>query len=207
MRRRSLMLSPLVAFAALALLAAACASDNAEDIRSQTPTVPSTEQPSPTLRPVIRNTGIADLDAILAALLSGDREAIRPLLHFEPTPCLAEPDEPSGFYVAGPPCRDGETDGTIVEVLKSSVCEGRYDRREVLNRRVNSLRTLNQLYAVYEAPPDSDSEYFAIVSSGEGAMTVRIASGRIVELNFGCGQSAEGLIEFYQLANVVLPPP
>lgn len=207
MRRRFLSLSLFIASAGFALLAAACASDSAEDILWQTPTVPSSEQPSPTLRPVIRSTGIADLDAVLAALLSGDRDAIRPLLHFEPTPCLAEPDEPSGFYIGGPPCRDAEADGTMVEVLKTSVCEGSFARRDRLNSFLFSLRTLNQLYAVYEAPPDSDSEYFAIVSSGEGAMNVRIAGGRIVGLNFGCGQSAEGLIEFFQLANAVLPPP
>lgn len=208
MRRHSSALSMFIASAALALLAAACASDSAEDILSQTPTVPSTEQPSPTLRPVIRTTGIPDLDAIFAALLSGDREAIRPLLHFEPKPCLAEPDDLSGFYVGGPPCRDAETDGTMVEVLRTSVCEGSFSRRDRLNEFLFSLRTLNQLYAVYEAPPNSGSEYFALVSAREGTMNVRIADGQIVELNFGCGPlSPHDFIDFYQLKNAVLPPP
>ena len=96
----------------------------------------------------------------------------------------------------------------MVEVLKTSVCHGGYDRRDRLNRLLYSLRTLNQLYAVYESPPNSDSEYFAIVSSEQGTMNVRLAGGRIVELNFGCGlQSPDSLIEFYQLENAVLPPP
>src|SRR5690606_4817633 len=64
-------------------------------------------------------TGDAGIDAVIAAVESGDRAKVTSLVQFQPVGCTNE----SGL--GGPPkCPDGVAEGTTFDVIPAGGCEG-----------------------------------------------------------------------------------
>ena len=110
----------------------------------------ATEEPkSPEYYPLSTRTDIADVDAVLAAVESGDAQSLRDLVRFTTLACT------KADGMGGPPkCREGEEEGTLVNVLPFLGPEGSFmHESDMLN--FIPMQALG-IYAVYSV---SDSAY------------------------------------------------
>ncbi len=159
----------------------------------------------------VRRTGIAELDAVLDVLFSGDADAVRDLVSFTAVACEAEP-----VGLGAPPqCRPDEPDGTAVDVYPHAYCEGVYIRPEDMDGKYLSLASPDgTLYAVYRAPETywPPARYVVIYTDASAeivpgdALAVSIADGRIIGSYSGCAGTPEEFIASYRLEDPVLPP-
>lgn len=191
---------------AVYVLAAACDAGN--PVLPQTPTA----EPGPTAMPPQRGaTGIATVDSVVAALLSGEPARVRSVVGYVRVPCEVEPQG-----VGAPPaCRPREAEGTPVEVFQGAECEGYYLRPDEMDQTVQAIARLPlELYAVFEADgrwPEGD--YVALFATDiinrpeRDAVAATIAGGRMVGFHFGCAMTPESYLEFYRVTEFVLPPP
>lgn len=152
----------------------------------------TTPAPSAGVYPADVKTGIIDIDAVIAAALSGEPEQLRPLLGLLTTPCtLAD-------GLGGPPkCAAGEAEGSDVTVFPFLGAEGGFAREDELDGLLDSL-DIGGLYGVYIVPPDAPEEPYwpsgdyGLVFTGNGtpsAYTLLMAGGRIVRIVYHMGQS------------------
>jgi hypothetical protein len=193
----------------LVLFAAACGDEEKESAQTIAPTSPvagsTTATPGGAAPPGIQ--------AIVDAALSGDPQELRALIGYTAVACVREP-----VGMGGPPlCRDGEAEGTPVDVLWVAGCEGEYRRSDELDEIPLSQLSALDFYAAYRWPeefnaPPVAAEYAAIFSrTGPTAETLAVAllieGGELVAIKLGCGESPKGLVESDQLEEVVLPPP
>jgi hypothetical protein len=119
-----------------------------------TPT-PELLQPTPLARvqyhPLDTITQIEEIDLVLAAVASGDVQAVRNLFGFSTVACKTV------NALGGPPaCREGEVEGTMVDVLPFLGPEGGYLRRD----EVTNFPGLNVtgVYAIYQVSATAYSE-------------------------------------------------
>lgn len=184
------------------------------------PAAPATEASEPTtaptdsaqgFHPLTAETGMEELDAILAAVASGDPEMLLSLVQFTTAECTTQDG------LGGPPkCREGEAERTQVEVLPFLGGEGSYLHSENIDNwpGVN----VSGLYAVYEVSPAVTYEqYFpagkyAIVFVGQEnqpATVLRVDAGRIVRVDTILDRSPEALASLVQreASNVIFAPP
>ena len=115
-----------------------------------TATSSATEEPTvPESYPLSTRTDIADVDAVLAAVESGDAQSLRDLVRFTLLGCT------KADGMGGPPkCREGEAEGTLVNVLPFLGPEGSFmHESDMLN--FIPMQALG-IYAVYSV---SDSAY------------------------------------------------
>jgi hypothetical protein len=144
---------------------------------------------SPTPAPPASTTGISELDAIVAAAVSGDPRALVPYLEFASIPCT------TAEGLGGPPkCTAIEPAGTPVDVLPFlGPGEGSFLRESEMDTW--SAPKLARLYAAYRV---SDAVYsedyypageYALVFTGDGAsltaVTLQVSQGRIVRIDYG----------------------
>jgi hypothetical protein len=109
----------------------------------------ATEEPKTPGYPLSTRTGIADVDEVLAAVESGDAQALRDLIRFTMVGCT------NADGLGGPPkCREGEAEGTLVNVLPFLGPEGGF----FYEAEIASFQPMEVLgiYAVYSV---SDSAY------------------------------------------------
>ena len=140
---------------------------------SVAPTAVSTaaEEPkSPGSYPLSTRTGIADVDEVLAAVESGDAQALRDLIRFTTVGCT------NADGLGGPPkCREGEAEGTPVHVLPFLGPEGSFMHQADL-ASFQPMEVLG-IYAVYSV---SDSAYAEEASpAGEYAAMFTTAEDQI----------------------------
>ena len=131
------------------------------------------------------NTGIADVDAVLAAVASGDVTELRSLVRYTSAPCT------TAEGLGGPPkCESGEAAGTVLQVLPLLGGEGSFIREEEITTW-NGVDAVG-LYAIYRVSEDGIAEdyyprgNYAVVlktSTGE-AISLRIADGGIVRVDY-----------------------
>ena len=118
----------VTAFLLFVLLLSACASP-------ATPTAEVASIPSEVesgvskneagLYPLSTRTGIADIDAVIAAVESGDPQQVRDLFQFISVACT------NADGLGGPPkCREGEAEETLVDVLPFLGSEGSFLHKE-----------------------------------------------------------------------------
>lgn len=115
-----------------------------------TATSTATEEPkNPDYYSLSTRTGIAEVDDVLGAVESGDAEALRGLIRFTTIGCT------TAEGMGGPPkCREGETEGTLVNVLPLMGPEGSF----VYETDLSNFRPTGVIgiYAIYSV---SDSAY------------------------------------------------
>lgn len=160
--------------------------------------------------PLDTRTGVAEIDPVLAAVESGDPQTVRSLIQFTSALCTWKDG------LGGPPkCREGEAEGTIVEVLPLLASEGSYFRKEEIHNWLGLEP--EALYAVYQVSvnalreeyyPQGDYMAIFVPQKNQPADVLHIADGRIVRVDSVFGefpQSVKALIE-RDTSKVILAP-
>jgi hypothetical protein len=200
----------MLAAGAMAMAALACGDDGDGD--DPTP-APSATQPASTAEPEATDTPEADptetpgeggLNTIVEAARANDAAALEALVRYEPVPCTTNVQG-----IGGPPeCEPDEADGTPVDVVFATTCEGFYAREGALNFAGLSFGVFgsgNPLYGVYELDPASQlarvepwaGARFVIVmnligSADQNFVYALITDGeQIIGTAAGCGESPE----------------
>jgi len=216
----------LLVLASLALLAAACSGDDEDATPTATatnaatvtatatrtataaPTATATSgaTPAPTSSPAATSTaaprevtGLPGVDAIIAAVLSGDLERVVSFVQLRQVAC-----GPQAGGGSPPPCPAGQPAGTPVPVFPVATCEGEWRSEAVLRPTVQPLLNAPELYAVYGMPSQwqalmPDGQYAAVFSRmapGQGRIGagVVIAGNRIVGIWYGCGAPVDQIV-------------
>jgi len=159
-------------------------------------------------------TGIAQVDAVVAAVEARDTSAIRKLLGFSRLACTTEPGE------GGPPkCLSGEAGGTSVDVFLVYGCAVDWRRESSVDSALSDLAAISpKRYAVFVPPADyllKKNDYVVVFegpdprsggSSKRGAAAA-VNSGKITALWLACGagDGGETLVP-KGLASFVVPP-
>jgi hypothetical protein len=224
--RRTFLLMLTAAMLTLALTG--CGGD---DDDSAEPTAPSgTEQPGGMAQPTATEEGTPEPTAtpdpvppgvrsIIQAARTGNTAALERAIKYEPVPCTTNVEG-----IGGPPeCAPGEADGTPVEVVFATTCEGFYARRSGLALDQISFGVFGNgdaLYGVYEIP---DASQLARVEAWAGA-TVAVVMNTIAPTDAtlpyvfvtdgasilgtatGCGESPEQWVANEGLGEPLLTP-
>jgi hypothetical protein len=184
--------------------------DEADGVTSPTAVAPPTAGATGTSgaeRPPA--TGIGTVDRAIVAVLAADEGAIREMLVFQPVPCEANPVGIGG----PPPCREGEADGTPVDVIAIAQCEGAFVRPDQLEL-AGIISETAELYAVYRAPPNYFPRglYTVVFTAGAAAQPpidafeVVLDNEGVTGINFGCAEDAARLVETRGLTDAILAP-
>ena len=160
--------------------------------------------------PLDIRTGISEIDPVLAAVASRDPDELRALIEYTDAPCTWKEG------LGGPPkCRDGEAEGTVLEVFPLLASEGSYFRKE----EIQNWQGINPaaLYAVYQASsnalqeeyyPQGDFIAFFVPHENQPIDVLHIAGGKIVRVDSLFGEfpgSLQALIE-RDTTKVILAP-
>jgi hypothetical protein len=195
----------------LALLVVGCG--DAKDASTPSPTSRAGEATSapvrtPTATPQVIATATAPRNAwhtIIEAATRNDVDALAKLVRFTPTACITDVQG-----MGGPPdCRPGEANGTLVDVLAISDCEGHYVRRDepafypVAAGTVTFVNAYNAPAGLF--PPGETVLVFTRIMPGIGEIgwQLMLADDAIVGVKYGCGETASGLIERQQLGQPI----
>ena len=182
------------------------------------PATPTMEQATPSLEPtsvkpyhpLTTRTGVEEVDRVLEAVASGDQQELLSVVQFTEAKCT------HAQGLGGPPkCREGEEEGTSMEVFPFLGGEGSYLRQEEIGDWEGI--DVSALYAVYEVSSDvQGEEYFPVgeylillIDSTNGEpVALRITEGRIVRVDFlyvPIPETLDALIQ-REASNVVLAP-
>jgi hypothetical protein len=153
-------------------------------------------------------TGIEDVDHIIDVVLGASVNTMQDVLVFTVTGCT------HAEGLGGPPkCREGESEGTLVEVLPILGAEGYFLRRD----EIDQWRGIEVagLYAAYSVSEFAYSEegypvgQFAVIFihvSGDTSVALQIDGGGIVRIDYVLGDSPNTKL-WSEADEVILPPP
>lgn len=98
-------------------------------------------------------TGIEEIDIVVAAVESSDPQNLRDLFDYSTLACMT-------VYALGgpPPCREGEAEGTLVEVLPTLGPEGSYLYKDEIGNWPGL--EVKGLYAVYQVSDSAHSDQY-----------------------------------------------
>ncbi len=151
---------------------------------------------------------VPDVDRVAAAVQTRDSATLLGLIGYQQVACSTAPPD-----VGGPPsCRAGEDDGALVDVVQVAQCEGAYLRPvDVENALQHLLDPGPSVYAAFEAPETWESgEYAVVLTSSEQGRAVAsqlvIERGKIVLLDFGCGETPEEKIADIDQGSFLIEP-
>jgi hypothetical protein len=152
-----------------------------------------------------------EIDPVLEAVASGDKEALISVIGFTQAKCT------HAEGLGGPPkCEDGEAEGTPMEVLPFLGGEGSYLRKEEI-RNWQGI-DVSALYAIYEVDPANvvvedyfpAGEYVIVLvgEENESPVALRVTDGRLVRVDFLFEPTPETLDTLIQResARIILPP-
>ncbi|HLO30578.1 MAG TPA: hypothetical protein VK249_15650 [Anaerolineales bacterium] len=173
---------------------------------------PSALQPTPAqaFHPLRTRTGITELDMILQVVADQDLRTLRSFIQLTTAKCTRQDG------LGGPPkCREGEAEGTPVEVLPFLGPEGGFLHKDEIGSWPG-FQAIG-LYAIYRVSENaySDENYPAgkyaimfVAPAREPATSLRISAGRIVRVDFLFDNSPESLNEWIQreAAKVIVAP-
>jgi hypothetical protein len=219
MKFRSFVLAAVAAASVMGFSACGDGDDGSDGATPESsPTVVVTEAPvTPTVAasPTPQSdgpSGILSVDEAIELVLAGDFEAVEGLFVFQNVAC-----EVDVMGAGGPPqCEADEADGTEVEVLPVSQCEGAYLRQGdvFLAQRLRDQEMT--LYAVYDA---SNVELFlpgefAVLFSYERpempgqTLTLELLMNDegVTGVNFGCGEDPATLAAAQGLTEAIVAP-
>jgi hypothetical protein len=136
--------------------------------------------------PLTTRTGVEIIDGILDAVASGDTQRLRSLILFSNAVCTQREG------LGGPPkCREGEAEGTPVEVLSFLGSEGGFLRKDEIDRW--SGIDVPGIYAVYEVNSAvlASEQYYPlgkyvvlfVAEENQPAVALRVDEGGIVRVD------------------------
>jgi hypothetical protein len=185
-----------------------------------TPVSPETPQepaaspeavPGENFYPLSTRTGVEHIDQILAAVASGDPQSLRALAEFFEAECTNQDG------LGGPPkCREGEGEGTPVDVIAFLSGEGGHIRKDEIDNWTGM--NASGLYAVYKVNTAviSSEQYYPIGEhvillfdeNGRDAVALRIGERGIVRMDTIFDASPENLNAMIEreAATVIVPP-
>lgn len=183
------------------------------------PVTPATQDAAPTSGPIstegyyplTTQTGLAEIDNVLAAVASGDGQELRSLIQFTSAQCT------QAEGLGGPPkCRAGESEGTVVEVLPFLGPEGSFLHKDEIEDWQGI--DVTGLYAIYEVSSDVRvEEYYPagkyailfVGKDGQSLIVLRVSDGRLVRIDYLFDVSPEFLQATIrrEAAQFILPPP
>jgi hypothetical protein len=141
-------------------------------------------------------TGIEEIDIILAAVENGDPQPLRDLFRYNRVACMTV-----NALGGPPPCREGEAEGTMVEVLPFLGAEGSYFHKDEINNWLGL--DVEGIYAIYSVSENaySDEYYpkgdYGVVLIGkkgiEENVVLQIKDGGIVRIDYVFDLSSEVL--------------
>ena len=160
--------------------------------------------------PLDTKTGVPVVDSVLTAVASRDPQELRALIQYTSAPCTWADG------LGGPPkCRDGEPEGTLLEVLPFIGSEGGHIRKN----EINNWKVINAdaLYAVYRVSDHALDEkyyppgdYIIVFVPGEDQPVdaLRVADGGIVRIDTILGEFPDSLNVMLQrdASEVILAP-
>jgi hypothetical protein len=172
---------------------------------------PATSVPTPAPTggsyPLSTTTGIQDVDHVLEAVAGGDPGQVASLIRYTTAPCT------KADGLGGPPkCRDGEADGTVLDVLPLISSEGSSWRKDESGKWSGIQQ--DALYAIYRVSLNALNEqfypagdYMIVFTPGEnGDITVlHVAHGGIVRVDTLHADSLKAIIT-RDASEVILPP-
>lgn len=188
-------------------------------IAACSPAAPATQEPvftsSPAageeFHPLTTRTSIEIVDRILEAVAADDVQGLRSLVQFTNAVCTQQEG------LGGPPkCREGEAEGTPVDVLAFLGSEGSFLRKDEIGNW--SGIDVSGIYAVYEvnAAVLSSEQYYpvgkyVILFAGDAnqpAVALRVDEGGIVRVDYIFDASPENLSAMVEreALNVLLAP-
>jgi hypothetical protein len=142
---------------------------------------------------------------MIEAATANDVATLASLVRFTPTACATNVQGAGG----PPDCRAGEADGTLVDVLAISDCEGHFVREDELALDPIATGTVTFVDA-FAAPqqffPQAETVLvFTRLMSGIGEIgwELAVADDAIVGIKYGCGETAAELIEFQGLGEAI----
>ena len=183
------------------------------------PAAPASQETAPTqelasaepFHPLTTQTGNKTIDQVSEAVSSGDPQSLRSLVQFTNAVCTQQEG------LGGPPiCREGEAEGTPVEVLSFLGGEGSFIRKDEIGNWTGI--TASGIYAIYEvnAGVISSEQYYPIGKyvvlfvSGENqpAAALRIGERGIVRVDTIFDSSPESLRAMVEreASTVILAP-
>ena len=161
--------------------------------------------------PLTTRTGKEEIDPVLEAVASGDKQVLLSLIEFTEAKCTHREG------LGGPPkCGEGKAEGTPMEVLPFLGSEGGYWRKEEIGNWQGI--DVTALYAVYEV--DSSKilveEYFPageyviilISAQDQSPVVLRVTNGRVVRVDYlfePIPETLDALIQ-REASKVVLEP-
>lgn len=171
------------------------------------PTSPITTQDNP---PSTTRTGIPAIDNVLAAIESDDPQELSARIRYTVAPCT------TADGLGGPPkCRDGEPEGTMLEVLPFLGSEGSFIRKsEIETWNGIDGHTLYAIYRVSENAPVEEyypsGEYAVLLVSSDGSTALSLRLGddgivRVDELFDGSPATLDAILE-RDASEVILAP-
>ncbi len=159
------------------------------------------------------------LRAIAAAARENGAAALEAFVRYEPVPCTTTVEG-----IGGPPeCQEGEAEGTPVDVVFATTCEGYYAREGALNFAEIAFGVFGSgdaLYGVYEIDAASQlarieewpGAKYAIVLNRIGPadqnfVYVLISDGEaILGTATGCGETPEEWVDIQNLGALIFVP-
>jgi hypothetical protein len=143
---------------------------------------------------------------MISAAEANDVAALAALIRYTPTACATNVQGAGG----PPDCRPDEVDGTLVDVLAISDCEGHFVREDELALDPIATGTVTFVDA-FAAPqqffPGADTVLvFTRLMSGIGEIgwELALADDAIVAIKYGCGDTAADLIALQGLGDPIL---
>jgi hypothetical protein len=152
-------------------------------------------------------SGIEDVDRVIDVVLSGNVENLRGIIEFTLTGCT------TADGLGGPPkCREGETEGTLVEVLPFLGPEGHFIHREEIEEwRGIEVAGLYAVYRVSEKAYSTDdypAGEYGIVFIDQykmGTVTLQVKQEGLVRIDFHFGYPPVISLD-RDAEEIILPP-
>jgi len=179
-----------------------------------TPTQATAPEPEPTsarkYHPLETRVGIEEVDNVINAVASGDPQLLRSLVKFTTAKCTLRDG------LGGPPkCREGEPEGTSVEVLPFMGGEGSFIHKDDIDNWEGI--EVSGLYAIYRVSADVQSEEYYpagevaiifVAPENRPAVSLRLSEGGIVRVDHILDPSPESLAAILQreASEVLLAP-
>jgi len=195
------------------LILSACSPAGTPSPETKSESSPPVQSPpgqSVNYYPLDTMTRIEEIDIILTAVANGDTQELIKLFRFTKTRCMTV-----NALGGPPPCRDGEEEGTVVEVLPSLGVEGNFLRKADMGI-FPGLNVIG-IFAVYEVSDSAFSEenypagdYGIALVGANGApdIILQVRKEGIVRIDYVFDAYGNGLVEALERNAVefVLPP-